>query len=267
MKYILFIFIWNDIITADFTELFFEHVECHFDFLKSIMMNRNSHITSDFWQEICEIQMIKQHLSTAYHFQMNDQNEALNQIIENYLRAYTSEDQTVWAKLLSLAQFAYNNSCNHTTQMSLNWLLHEFNCKIHIDIADNIIKKRISTAKNHVEKLHKLQQKLCLWLMKAQKQITTYYNICHILKQFKIKNLIKLSIKNLKLKYQKLSSCWIDLFRMLEQISKQIYKLALSTKYAHLHSVFFIQLLKNYCCCHNNTKLMIMSDFKNFQNK
>ena len=31
--------------------------------------------------------------------------------------------------------------------------------------------------------------------------MTTYYNICYILKQFKIRNLIKLSIKNLKLKY------------------------------------------------------------------
>ena len=47
--------------------------------------------------------MIKQHLSTAYHSQMNDQSKALNWIIEDYLRAYTSENQTVWAKLLSLA--------------------------------------------------------------------------------------------------------------------------------------------------------------------
>jgi len=68
MKYALFILIWNDITAADFTELFFEHVECHFDFLRSIIMNRDSHIILNFWWEVCEIEMIKWWLSTAYHF-------------------------------------------------------------------------------------------------------------------------------------------------------------------------------------------------------
>ena len=94
-KYALFIFIWDDCIAADFTELFFEHVECCFDFSKSIVTDRNSCITSNFWWEVCKIQMIKQHLSITYHSQTDDQNEALNQIIKNYLRAYISENQTV----------------------------------------------------------------------------------------------------------------------------------------------------------------------------
>ena len=91
--------------------------------------------------------MIKQCFSTAYHSQTDDQNKALNQIIENYLKAYTSKNQTMWAKLLSLAQFIYNNSCNHTTQISSNWLLHRFDCEIHIDIIDNIIKKNTDCEK------------------------------------------------------------------------------------------------------------------------
>ena len=48
MKYALFILTQNDIIAADFAELFFEHVECHFDSLRSIMSDRDSCITSDF---------------------------------------------------------------------------------------------------------------------------------------------------------------------------------------------------------------------------
>jgi len=191
----------------------------------------------------------------------------LNQIIKNYLRAYTFKNQTMWAKLLSLAQFIYNNSHNHIIQMSLNRFLHEFNCKICIDIVNNVIKKKISAAKDHVKKLHKLQQKLCLWLVEVQEQMTTYYNTQHVLKQFKIENLIKLFIKNLKLKYQKLNSCWIESFRMLEQIDEQTYRLALSAKYVCLHSVFLIQLLEDYHHYHNNVELMIMSDLKNFQNK
>ena len=53
-------------------------------------------------------------------------------------------------------QFIYNNSCNHITQMSLNRLLHEFDCEIHIDVVNNITEKKISAAKDHIEKFHKL---------------------------------------------------------------------------------------------------------------
>ena len=48
IKYVLFIFIQDDIIAADFVKLFFKHVEYYFDFSRSIMTDRNSHITSDF---------------------------------------------------------------------------------------------------------------------------------------------------------------------------------------------------------------------------
>ena len=48
MKYALFILIQNDITAADFVKLFFEHVECHFNFSRNIMTNKNFHITSDF---------------------------------------------------------------------------------------------------------------------------------------------------------------------------------------------------------------------------
>ena len=101
-KYVLFIFIWNNITAADFTKLFFEHVEYYFDFSKNIVTDKNSCIISDFWQEVCKIQMIKQHLSITYHFQINSQNEILNQIIKNYLRIYISKNQIIWAKLFFL---------------------------------------------------------------------------------------------------------------------------------------------------------------------
>ena len=47
-KYALFILTQNDITIADFMKFFFEHVECYFDFSRSIVMNRDSHITSNF---------------------------------------------------------------------------------------------------------------------------------------------------------------------------------------------------------------------------
>ena len=90
-----------------------------------------------------------------------------------------------------------------------------------------------------------------------------YYNIHHMLKQFKVKDFIKLLTKHFKLKYPKLSSCWIGSFRILKQIGDQIYQIALLNKYAWLHSIFSVQMLKHYHR-HDNTELtaMPMPDLK-----
>ena len=245
-KYALFIPTRDDTTAADFAELFFEHVECRFGSPRSIVTDRDSRITSDFWREVCEIKIIKRRLSTAYHPQTDGQSEALNRIVEDYLRAYTSEDQTIWAKLLPLAQFAYNNSRNHTTKASPNRLLHGFDCEIRVDVADNVSKRRIPAALDRIKKLHQLRQDLRLRLVEAQERMTIYYNARHVPKQFKVKDFVKLSTKHLKLKYPKLSPRWIGPFRVLERIGGQAYRIALPNKYARLHPVFSVQMLEHY---------------------
>ena len=96
--------------------------------------------------------------------------------------------------------------------MSPNQLLHSFDCEIRIDVADNVTERRILAAKDCVKKLHQLRQELCIWLIEAQEWMASYYNACHVLKQFKVRDLVKLSTKNLKLKCRKLSPCWVGPF-------------------------------------------------------
>ena len=230
-------------------------------------MDRDSRIMSDFWHEVCEIKMIKRHLSTAYHPQTDGQSEALNWIIEDYLRAYTLEDQTVWAKLLPLAQFAYNNSRNHTTGMSPSRLLHGFNCEICIDVADNVSERRIPAAKDRIEKLHQLCQELRVRLIEAQEWMASYYNARHVPKRFKTGQFIKLSTKNLKVKCPKLAPRWVGPFQVLERIGGQVYRLALPEKYARLYPVFPVQSLEEYRRHHDDAKLMKMPDLEDPQDE
>ena len=68
--------------------------------------------------------------------------------MKDYLHAYRTENQTAWACLLLLAQFVYHNSWNFTTGMSSNQLFFGFDCKIQINITDNISKKRIPAVKD-----------------------------------------------------------------------------------------------------------------------
>jgi hypothetical protein len=47
----------------------------------------------------------------AYHPQMDDQTERVNQILEDMFRAYVMEYPGSWDKNLPRAEFSYNNSC------------------------------------------------------------------------------------------------------------------------------------------------------------
>jgi hypothetical protein len=51
---------------------------------------------------------IRSALGTAYHPQTDGASEQANQSIEQYLRAYTKRTQNNWAKLLPMAELAYN---------------------------------------------------------------------------------------------------------------------------------------------------------------
>ncbi len=95
IKYVLFIFTCENIIAMNLAKLFFKHIKCCFGTPQEVVSDRDSHITSQFWCEICEIQMIKRCLFIIYYLQTDEQSKVLNHIVKDYLHAYSSEDQTV----------------------------------------------------------------------------------------------------------------------------------------------------------------------------
>ena len=94
-----------------------------------------------------------------------------------------------------------------------------------------------------------------------------YYNADHVLKQFSVESFVKLFTKHLKFKHYKLSSHWVESFRVLEWINDQAYHLALLDKYAWLYDMFSIQLLEIYYCQDDDKSLMTMSDLEDLQDK
>src|SRR5260221_9868491 len=58
------------------------------------------------------------HFTSGYHLEGDGQMECLNQVLEQYLQAYTNYQQDDWSSLLPLAEFAYNNAMNETTGVS-----------------------------------------------------------------------------------------------------------------------------------------------------
>ena len=99
----------------------------HHDLLDSIVSNQDSVFTSKFWLLLCYFLGIKQRLSTAFHPQTDGQTERQNSTMEAYLRAFVNYEQNDWARLLPMAEFAYNNAKNTRTghtSFELNYGFH-----------------------------------------------------------------------------------------------------------------------------------------------
>ena len=54
------------------------------------------------------------HFTLGYHPEGDGQTECINQVLEQYLRAYTNYQQDDWATLLPLVEFTYNNAPSKT---------------------------------------------------------------------------------------------------------------------------------------------------------
>ena len=87
----------------------------HHDLPNSIMTDRGLFFTSKLWSSLCYFFGIKCCLFTAICPQSDSQTKRQNSTIEAYLRAFVNFEWNGWARLLPMAEFAYNNNTNATT--------------------------------------------------------------------------------------------------------------------------------------------------------
>ena len=96
-------------------EVILDVVVRHHGLPDSIMSDRGSLFTSKFWSLLCYFLDIKKRLSIAFYPQTDSQTKRLNSTMEAYLRAFVNFEQNDWARLLPMAEFAYNNAKNAST--------------------------------------------------------------------------------------------------------------------------------------------------------
>ena len=112
-------------------EVIIDVVVRHHGLPDSIVTDRGSLFTSKFWSSLCYFLGIKRRLSTAFHPQTDGQTERQNSTIEAYLRAFVNFEQNNWARLLLMAEFAYNNAKNAST----GFTPFELNCGYHLRVS------------------------------------------------------------------------------------------------------------------------------------
>ena len=117
-KRALFFGLQDSCTTLEVAQILYEHVFKDHGLPRQIISDCGTQFASKVFQEFCKILGIKSTMSTAYHPQTDGQTERVNQSLEQYLRIFCNHRQDDWVKLLSSAEFAYNNAAHESTGLS-----------------------------------------------------------------------------------------------------------------------------------------------------
>ena len=87
----------------------------HHGLLDLIVTDQGSLFTSKFWLLLCYFLGIKRRFFATFYPQPDSQTEQQNSTMEAYVRGFVKFEQNDWARLLSMAKFAYNIAKNSST--------------------------------------------------------------------------------------------------------------------------------------------------------
>ena len=99
-------------------KLYLHHVWKHHGTPHEVISDRGLVFVSKFMRRLSELLCIKPSPTTTFHPQLDGQIERVNQVLEQFLRMFTTRRQDDWADLLPIAEFAYNNSSHLATGFS-----------------------------------------------------------------------------------------------------------------------------------------------------
>ena len=246
-KMVKYIPVQKTINAVELAELFMEQIVTQFGLPDGIVSDRGSVFTSEFWSSVCYHLSVRRRLSTAFHPQTDGQTERQNQVLEHYLRCYSNADQNNWAKILPLAEFAYNNSTHSATGQPPFFLMYGYHPKMQYEVEGDSIQGRVPAAYERVKSLLHYRKEMEEHLRIAVASYSKYYNKTHTPREFKVGELVMLSTKNLKQKRpsKKMSHKFVGPFRIEDRIGKQAYRLTMPTKY-RIHNTFHVSLLEPY---------------------
>src|SRR5258705_3420453 len=117
-KQSLFIPTHDSINSPELAQLFLTHMFSKHGTPSHVTSDWGSEFISHFFRSLGKLLWMELHFMSGYHPEGDGQMEHLNQVLEQYLQAYTNYQQDDWSSLLPLAEFAYNNATNEMTRVS-----------------------------------------------------------------------------------------------------------------------------------------------------
>src|SRR6266478_1926999 len=168
-KQSLFIPTHDSIDSPELAQLFLTHVFSKHGTLSHVTSDRGSEFVSHFFRSLSKLLQMELHFTSGYHPEGDGQMEHLNQVLEQYLQAYTNYQQDDWSSLLLLAEFAYNNATNEMTRVSPFFANKGYHPNL---VAELNIQVSSTGAQHFILDLDDLHSELKWSIAKAQEHVT-----------------------------------------------------------------------------------------------
>jgi transposase InsO family protein len=230
----------------DFARMFVSNVVRLHGLPDSIISDRGSLFTSQFWTALSKLLGVKHRLSTSFHPQTDGQTERLNQVIEQYLRIFCNYQQDNWHSLLPLAEFAYNNSFQSTIKTSPFYANYGYHPRFTFTTTTPS-PLDVPAAKELADKLAAHHDALSENIKFAQDSQARYYDSKHQRVEFNVGDKAWLLSTNVHTERPSKKLDWKRLgpYTILERIGLQAYRLQLPNS-MKIHNVFHVSLLEKY---------------------
>jgi len=177
-------------------KLFQDHVWKLHRLPESIILDRGVQFVAGMIRELNNLLEIQTKLSMAYHPQIDEQTERINQELEQYLRVFIDHRQEQWPDWLGTAEFAYNNKIYTATKIS------PFKANYGQDPRmgfEGRRKRKYEAVGKFVKRMKKIQKEAKAVLGKVQEEMKKFANRRQRKKEeYKVGDLVLLSTKDLK---------------------------------------------------------------------
>ena len=213
----------------------------------SIISDRDSRFTSQFWQSLQKAMGTRLDLSTSYHPQTDGQTERTIQTLEDMLRACVLEFGGSWDDHLPLVEFSYNNSYHTSIQCAPYEALYGRKCRSPLSWLEvgerqltrpDIVQETTDKIKTIQERLKAARDRQKSYADNRRKPLEFQVGDKVLLKVSPWKGLLRFGKKG------KLSPRFIGPFEIQERIGPVAYKLDLPPELSAIHDTFHVSNLK-----------------------
>ncbi|GJT44752.1 putative reverse transcriptase domain-containing protein [Tanacetum coccineum] len=212
----------------------------------SIILDRDSHFTSRFWQSLQSALGTQLDMSMTYHPETDGQSERTIQTLEDMLRACVIDFGKGWERHLPLVEFSYNNSYHASIKAAPFEALYGRKCRSPVCWA-----KVGDVQLTGPEIIHETTEKIVQirqCLQAARDRQRSYANIRQKPLEFQVGDHVMLKVSPHKgvIRFGKRGK--------LKRIGLVAYKLELPEELSNVHSTFHISNLKK---CLSDESLVI----------
>ena len=235
--------ITNEFSAKDLAQLFYDRIYPLHGLPIQIISDRGTQFAAELFQEWCKLLGIESSMITAYHPQADGQTERVNQTLEQYLRCYVDYNLDDWARLLSTAEFAYNNQAHEGTKESPFYLEYGR----HPRSGPSLVKEAKKEDLNDImRRRQEAQEQAKAALVLAAERMKWYYDKGVQNIPFKVGDKVLLNLKEYQTTERALQPRYEGPFEIIEKITPVTFKLKLPVKFRAIHPVFHANLLTPY---------------------